>query len=133
VTFNRVKNIYNSLNIVQEKIPPPPRSTFLPSGARPARANHGPRDKMMICEHGPLSLRKLLLINNIRTFYRDFRAPLSIPGPRYFAPPPFTGLGLEGGNKNLFLMIIKCIRTSEGDRGIKLQFPLWGRYGCFLE
>ena len=33
---------------------------------RPARANHGPRDKMTICEHGPLSLWKLLMINNIR-------------------------------------------------------------------
>jgi hypothetical protein len=27
----------------------------------------------------------------------------------------------------------KCIRTSEGGRGVNFQFPLWGRYGCFLE
>jgi hypothetical protein len=26
----------------------------------------------------------------------------------------------------------KCIRTSEGGRGINFQFPLWGWYGCFL-
>jgi hypothetical protein len=27
----------------------------------------------------------------------------------------------------------KCIRTSEGSRGVNFQFPPWGRYGCFLE
>ena len=27
----------------------------------------------------------------------------------------------------------KCIRTSKGGRGVNLQFPLWGWYGCFLE
>ena len=27
----------------------------------------------------------------------------------------------------------KCIRTSKGGRGINIQFPPWGRYGCFLE
>ena len=27
----------------------------------------------------------------------------------------------------------KCIRTSEGGRGVNFQFPLWGWYGCFLE
>jgi hypothetical protein len=27
----------------------------------------------------------------------------------------------------------KCIRTSEGGRGVNFQFPPWGRYGCFLE
>jgi hypothetical protein len=59
---------------------------------KPARANHGPRYKMTICEHGALSLWKLPMINNIRTFYRDFRAPLSTPGPGYFAPPPLAGL-----------------------------------------
>jgi hypothetical protein len=26
----------------------------------------------------------------------------------------------------------KCIRTSEGGR-VNVQFPPWGRYGCFLE
>jgi hypothetical protein len=46
--------------------------------------------QMTICEHRPLSLWKLQMINNIRTCYRDFRAPLSTQGPRYFAPsaPP---------------------------------------------
>ena len=27
----------------------------------------------------------------------------------------------------------KCVRTSEGDRGVNFQFPQWGWYGCFLE
>jgi hypothetical protein len=27
----------------------------------------------------------------------------------------------------------KCIRTSEGGRGVNFQFPPWGWYGCFLE
>ena len=27
----------------------------------------------------------------------------------------------------------KCIRTSEGGRGVKFLFPPWGWYGCFLE
>ena len=27
----------------------------------------------------------------------------------------------------------KCIRTSEGGRGVNFQFPPWGRYGYFLE
>jgi hypothetical protein len=27
----------------------------------------------------------------------------------------------------------KCIRTSEGGRGVNFIFPLWGWYGCFLE
>jgi hypothetical protein len=27
----------------------------------------------------------------------------------------------------------KCIRTSEGGRGVNFLFPLWGWYGCFLE
>jgi hypothetical protein len=27
----------------------------------------------------------------------------------------------------------KCIRTSKGGRGVNIQFPPWGRYGCFLE
>jgi hypothetical protein len=72
---------------------------------RPARANYGPRDKMAICEHRPLSLWKLPMINNIRTFYRDFRAPLSTPGPRYFAPlppPPLASLGYIQGVLSLW-------------------------------
>ena len=27
----------------------------------------------------------------------------------------------------------KCIRTSEGGRGVNFQFPPWRWYGCFLE
>jgi hypothetical protein len=27
----------------------------------------------------------------------------------------------------------KCIRTSEGGRGVNFLFPPWGWYGCFLE
>jgi hypothetical protein len=27
----------------------------------------------------------------------------------------------------------KCIRTSEGGRGVNFQFPPWRCYGCFLE
>jgi hypothetical protein len=27
----------------------------------------------------------------------------------------------------------KCIRTSEGGRGVNFQFPQWGWHGCFLE
>jgi hypothetical protein len=27
----------------------------------------------------------------------------------------------------------KCIRASEGGRGVNFQFPPRGRYGCFLE
>ena len=27
----------------------------------------------------------------------------------------------------------KCIRTSEGDRGVNFHFPLWEKYGCFQE
>ena len=27
----------------------------------------------------------------------------------------------------------KCIRSSEGGRGVNFLFPPWGWYGCFLE
>jgi hypothetical protein len=27
----------------------------------------------------------------------------------------------------------RCIRTSEGGRGVNFLFPPWGWYGCFLE
>jgi hypothetical protein len=49
----------------------------------------GPRTKWRFVNTAPVPL-KLPMIINIQTFYRDFRAPLSTPGPGYFAPPPLS-------------------------------------------
>ena len=37
----------------------------------------------------------------------------------------------KGGAQNLFLMIVSVLE--QGGRGVNFQFPLWERYGCFLE
>ena len=114
---------------------------------RPARANHGPRDKLTICEHGPptdeiqhfFRSKKFSETNNLppprrqKIFgqctisgLKNFPAhvhckcctvplpqffipklenlpkfaPLSAPGPGYFAPPapPLAGLAKTRGN-----------------------------------
>jgi hypothetical protein len=77
---------------------------------------------MTICEHEPLSLWKLPMINNIRTFYRDFRAPLSTPGPEYFAPPPLAGLGFE--NTNGLWFVYKTKLTLEIKRTFKRHLEI---------
>jgi hypothetical protein len=38
-----------------------------------------------------------------------------------------------GGGEKIVSDNSKCIRTSEGGRGVNFVFPLWGWYGCFLE
>ena len=39
----------------------------------------------------------------------------------------------RGRGDNIVSDNSKCIRTSEGGRGVNFQFPPWGWYGCFLE
>jgi hypothetical protein len=40
---------------------------------------------------------------------------------------------LEGEGRKIVSDNSKCIRISEGGRGVNFQFPPWDGCGCFLE
>jgi hypothetical protein len=56
--------------------------------------------------------------------------------PERIHTPPLEEISAvrRGRGENMFLIIVSVLaRTSEGGRGVNIQFPPWGRYGCFLE
>jgi hypothetical protein len=52
-----------------------------------------------------------------------FQKRSTLPPQRIFLP---SGVGEKIVSDNS-----KCIRTSEGDRGVNFQFPPWGGMGVF--
>ena len=56
----------------------------------------------------------------------SFQKRSILPPRRKFLPSGGGGGGIASDNS-------KCIRTSEGGRGVNFLFPPWGWYGCFLE
>jgi hypothetical protein len=55
----------------------------------------------------------------------SFQKRSILPPQRKFLP--------SGGGEKIVSDNSKCIRTSEGGRGVNFLFPLWGWHGCFLE
>jgi hypothetical protein len=57
-----------------------------------------------------------------------------VPEKIHTPPPPEEISAVQRGRgEKIVSDNSKCIRTSEGGRGINFKFPLWWRYGCFLE
>ena len=54
---------------------------------------------------------------------------LSMPAP----PTEEISAVQRGREEKIVSDNSKCIRTSEGGRGVNFIFPPWGWYGCFLE
>ena len=52
-----------------------------------------------------------------------------------YPPPPHEEISAvwRGRGEKIVSDNSKCIRTSEGGRGVKFLFPPWAWYGCFLE
>jgi hypothetical protein len=39
----------------------------------------------------------------------------------------------RGRGEKMFLIIVSVLGHPKGVGGVNIQFPLWGKYGCFLE
>jgi hypothetical protein len=79
------------------------------------------------------SCSQLLLVRNMcllgmasrraKIYIGSFQKRSILPPQRKFLP--------SGGGEKIVSDNSKCIRTSEGGRGVNFLFPLWGWYGCF--
>jgi hypothetical protein len=56
-----------------------------------------------------------------------------IPEKIHIPPTEEISAVRKGRGEKIVCDNSKCIRTSEGGRGVNFQFPPWGWYGCFLE
>ena len=89
----------------------------------------------------PCRPRKQILLNIFLGLSgRCHRAPAkaSSSTPQIFIHPPERkyenpSLVRRGRGEKIVSDNSKCIRTSEGGRGVNFLFPPWGWYGCFLE
>ena len=57
----------------------------------------------------------------------------SVPEKIHTPPTEEVSAVQRGKGEKIVSGNSKCIRTSEGGRGVNFIFPPWGWYGCFLE
>jgi hypothetical protein len=72
---------------------------------------------------------------NITNFVMLFQAVVKWVVTENIHTPPTEEISAvrRGRGEKIVSDNSKCIRTSEGGRGVNFQFPPWGWCGCFME
>jgi hypothetical protein len=68
-----------------------------------------------------------------RTFLKFSLSEWVVPEKIHTPPTEEISAVQRGRGEKIVSDNSKCIRTSEGGRGVNFLFPPWGWYGCFLE
>ena len=82
-----------------------------------------------VVSHIPSERQIILKINMMFRLAEEWVVPEKIHTP----PTEEISAVRRGRGDKIVSDNSKCIRTSEGGRGVNFQFPPWGWYGCFLE